>query len=221
MKTPIAAAAWFAALTLLHAPRPALSQAAGGTLSAGCVHGAPLAGTVRDTTGATVAAAAVTLDDGYSTQSDREGRFHFACVPEAAHVLQITAESFAPLSIELAKQRVHADLLAVLQPGQVQQTVDVNDSDEVQGVDSTETGAARTLKGRDLENLAEDPDDLLRELQQLAAGAGGDPSKTIISVDGFQDSTHLPPKSSIAYIKVNPDLFSAEYGEPPYEGARV
>ncbi len=58
-------------------------------------------------------------------------------------------------------------------------------------------------------------------MQQLAATAGANPANTVITVDGFQNESALPPKSSIAYIKVNPDLYSAEYSEPPFEGGRV
>ncbi|MGO4213343.1 hypothetical protein AB4043_21310, partial [Terriglobus sp. YAF25] len=77
------------------------------------------------------------------------------------------------------------------------------------------------ISGDRLHALADDPDDLTRQLQQLAAAAGGNPSNTVIAVDGFQDGSKLPPKSTIAYIKVNPDLFSAEYREPPFGGGRV
>jgi len=45
----------------------------------------------------------------------------------------------------------------------------------------------------------------------LAASSGGAPGQAIITVDGFQNSSTLPPKSSIASIRVNPDMFSAEY----------
>ena len=38
-------------------------------------------------------------------------------------------------------------------------------------------------------------------------------------IPGVEDG--LPPKSSIAYVKVNPDLYAAEYQEPPFDGARV
>ena len=69
-----------------------------------------------------------------------------------------------------------------------------------------------TLSGGQLSTLADDPDDLQRELQQLAASGGGPPSGTVISVDGFQDDSPLPPKSSIARVEVNPDLFLG--GEP-------
>ena len=83
-------------------------------------------------------------------------------------------------------------------------------------------GPTQTIAGDRLQQLADDPDDLLRELQQMAAQSGGNPANATIAVDGFQDSSSLPPKSSIAYIKVNPDLFSAEYREPPFgNGGRI
>ncbi|RXH54748.1 Oar protein [Granulicella sibirica] len=78
-----------------------------------------------------------------------------------------------------------------------------------------------TLSGDQLTTLADDPDDLQRELQQLAASAGGPPSGTVISVDGFQDDSPLPPKSSIARVEVNPDLFSSENRQPPFEGGHI
>ena len=59
--------------------------------------------------------------------------------------------------------------------------------------------------------MADDPDDFKRQLQVLAATSGGAPGQAIITVDGFQNSSTLPPKSSIASIRVNPDMFSAEY----------
>jgi hypothetical protein len=72
--------------------------------------------------------------------------------------------------------------------------------------------------GRIYQTLADDPDDLLLELQQLGAAGGGSP---LITVNGFQGASKLPPKSSIAYIEVNPDQYSAEYSDPPYSGGRV
>jgi hypothetical protein len=36
-----------------------------------------------------------------------------------------------------------------------------------------------------VQGLADDPDDFLRELQVLAAEAGGDPATAMIMVDGF------------------------------------
>ena len=65
--------------------------------------------------------------------------------------------------------------------------------------------AGTTLLGvREVQQLPDDPDDFLRELQVLA---GGDPASTVIVVDGFQNASALPPKSSIASIRINPDIF--------------
>jgi hypothetical protein len=57
--------------------------------------------------------------------------------------------------------------------------------------------------------------------QATAAGAGGPSGNALVTVDGFQNRSALPPKSSIASIDVNPDLFSAEYETVPWLGARI
>ncbi len=215
----LCAAAGLAAFMLPHAFQQAPAQVRGNE-SSPCLSGAALSGIARDATGATVAEAAISLDGGTETHTAANGRFSFACVAAGAHRLHVTAESFAALDVELPAARKPGDLALVLRPEAVQQTIDV-DAGAARGVDATETGVSRVLSGDDLKALADDPDDLLRELQQLSAGAGGNPSDAIITVDGFQGASRLPPKSSIAYIKVNPDLFSAEYQEPPYTGGRV
>ena len=175
---------------------------------------------MRDTTGATVSEAAITLEDGTSAQTGKDGRFQLRCVAAGSHGLHVVAASFAPLDMPLDEARSRAELVITLMPEAVEQTVAVNGA-TARGVDNDETGVSRTLAGDDLKALADDPDDLLRQLQQLSAGAGGNPDDALITVDGFQGTSRLPPKSSIAYIRVNPDLFSAEYQEPPYTGGRI
>ncbi len=207
-----------AAFSMVLAPAPSIAQA--GAVTAACASGGPLTGVVHDTTGAAVAHATVMLDTGTGTQTGEDGRFLLRCVPAGAHRLHVEADSFAAQEVELAAGRKVGDVLLTLKPQSVEQAMEVV-AEETHGVDATDTGATRTLQGDDLKALADDPDDLLRQLQQLAAGSGSNPSDTLITVDGFQDSVKLPPKSSIAYIKVNPDMFSAEYQEPPYEGARI
>lgn len=184
-----------------------------------CGSGASLAGTVLDATGAIIPGATLSLDKGEQVTTGSDGHFRFPCVQAGEHHLHIQAESFAArdLNVDLP---MHKSLNAVLQPAAVETTVDVGAESE-QGSSPTSAGPTQTISGDRLKSLADDPDDLLRELQQMAASAGGNPANTTISVDGFQDSSKLPPKSSIAYIKVNPDLFSAEYREPPFEGGRV
>ena len=183
-------------------------------------HGTALAGTVRDSTLALIPGAVVTLDGGLQTTSGADGRFSFACVEAGTHKLSASAEGFA--KSETSASAPHAAALALtLQPEEVQTSVDVGGDDGAPNTNATSTGPSNTISGARLQALADDPDDLQRELQQLAAAAGGNPANTTISVDGFQGSSTLPPKSSIAYIKINPDQFSSEYREPPFEGGRV
>ncbi len=213
----LAAAAAFAALTL----PLALSGPEAQPAETAC-HGArdsSLAGTVRDSTQALVPGAAVTLDGGAPVASGNDGRFRFACIPAGKHQLVVRAAGFAESA--LAVQLPHTgELQLVLAPDTVQIGVEVT-ADEATSPDTQATGASETISGKSLQALADDPDDLQRELQQLGAASGGSPANTTIAVDGFQDSSKLPPKSSIAYIKVNPDMFSAEYREPPFDGGRV
>ncbi len=141
-----------------------------------------------------------------------------AC-PTALIISPPPPQGFAKRDLSFATPNTRP-LEIVLQPETVETEVNVNGDPGV--IASAEaSGPTTTISGTQLQSLADDPDDLLRELQQLAAAAGGNPSNTTISVDGFQDSSSLPPKSSIAYIKVNPDQFSAEYREPPFDGGRV
>jgi hypothetical protein len=177
-----------------------------------------LTGTVQDSTAAVIPGATLQLDGSQNATSGSDGRFRFACVPPGPHHLAASAAGFATLQQELPAQ-LPADFHVTLVPS-ASVTIDVNaESPAVEPVLGGLNGT--TLSGTQLTTLADDPDDLQRELQQLAAAAGGPPSGTVISVDGFQDDSPLPPKSSIARIEVNPDLFSAENRQPPFDGGHI
>ena len=184
----------------------------------GSCKGVPLIGAVVDSTGAIIPGASISLDATSTITSGADGHFRFPCVADGTHHLRISAESFGKENLTI-QVPLHKALNAVLQPGAVETTVDVDT--ETADVSAYSAGPTQTISGRRLQALADDPDDLLQQLQQMAAASGGNPSNATVSVDGFQDSTHLPPKDSIAYIKVNPDLFSAEYREPPFDGGRI
>ncbi len=185
--------------------------------------GTALIGAVHDSTQALIPGATLTLDaTKASTQTATtgpDGRFRMPCLPDGPHQISVSAPGFATLLLQLPKAPT-LPLDLTLQPEAVQTDIDVS-ADTDAPPSATSTGPSQTISGAELQQLADDPDDLLRELQQLAALTGGSPANTTISVDGFQGSSNLPPKASIAYIKVNPDQFSAEYREPPFEGGRV
>jgi len=73
---------------------------------------------------------------------------------------------------------------------------------------------AVVLKGKDLDALSDDPDELSNELQALAGPSAG-PNGGQIYIDGFTGG-QLPPKSSIREIRVNQNPFSAQYDRLGY-----
>jgi hypothetical protein len=217
-------ATWtFAALVLPFAQIPANAQLLTDDQGQGgpaCPAGASaLSGSVLDSTQALIPGVVLTLDGSMHATSTADGRYRFACVPAGKHQLAAALEGFAPRDLDLTTP--HAALTVTLAPAEVQTEVEVSGNDSTPATSSNGAGPTQTISGKQLQQLADDPDDLLRELQQLAAATGGSPSNATIAVDGFQGSSALPPKASIAYIKVNPDQFAAEYREPPFDGGRI
>ena len=186
-------------------------------------HGTPITGTVRDTTLALIPGATLSLDGSANQTSGSDGTFRFLCVEAGPHHLSATAPGFAAHDLSLTTPHP-TQINLTLKPESVETQIDVDDDNTGPDTSPTASGPSQTISGQRLQSLADDPDDLLRELQQMAASAGGSPSNASISVDGFHsgdNNTTLPPKNSIAYIKVNPDLFSAEYRNPPFGGGEI
>jgi hypothetical protein len=173
-------------------------------------------GTVLDPTGAAVVGAAVAAA-GQQTITGEHGGFAFPCSGNDPYQLTVHADGFADSQLTGRGSR---NITVHLRIADVHTDVEVGENSGV-SVDADHGAGTHTLTAQDLQGMADDPDDFKRELQVLAATSGGAPGQAIITVDGFQNSSTLPPKSSIASIRVNPDMFSAEYDRPPYAGGRV
>ena len=180
-----------------------------------CPNGIRVEGTISDPTGAvlpgaTVQAASITVT------SDAAGHYVLACIGANA-AIRAQANGFADALVRVpprSARMAHLNIQLVVEAAQT--NVEVNaDSGIDRDRDTT------TLNTRAVQGLADDPDDFLRELQVLAAEAGGDPTSTTVIVDGFQNASAVPPKSSIASIRINPDLFSAKYRYPPFFGGVI
>ena len=221
MSKLMTAAAACAALSLPYASGQSAGVQTTGSpmaLATATCRGTAVTGTIRDSTLALIPGARVMLDGAPVATAGSDGRFRLPCVADGQHSLTITSDGFADRNLALKTPRSAAVDVTLVAGETV--NVDVNAEDNPPATTNA-SGASATLSGTRLQALADDPDDLLRQLQQLAALSGGNPANTTIAVDGFQGSSALPPKASIAYIKVNPDQFSAEYREPPFDGGRV
>jgi hypothetical protein len=179
-------------------------------------------GQVMDATGAVIVDATVTIagaETSKTLHTDHDGRFATACLPDGTYTATIDSPGFESVTSKLQIGPGSHALAVRLKPQTV--TSEVDATTEGTGVNSEDIAGSRTLNKDDLAQLADDPDDFSRELQVLASAAGGAPGQAIVTVNGFQNTGQIPPKSSIAFVRINPDLFSAEYARPPYKGGRV
>jgi hypothetical protein len=125
--------------------------------------------------------------------------------------VEITAPGFAPFQarhITVAASQAK-QLNAALAIWVEQQQVTVNDESWAVSISPDSNANAIVIKGKDLDALSDDPDELLSELQALAGPSAG-PNGGEIYIDGFTGG-QLPPKSSIREIRVNQNPFSAQF----------
>ena len=183
-----------------------------------------LQGSVTDPDGAEIPGATVTLTPAagkaYAVTSGADGNYVLRGVPAGTYALTVTMPGFASfvrqgLRVGETPQTVNMKLAL-----QTQQTVVTVVTDDVHvSVDADSNASQSVLKGKDLDALSDDPDELQSELTALAGPAAG-PSGGQIYIDGFTGG-QLPPKSSIREIRINQNPFSAQYDRPGFGRVEV
>jgi hypothetical protein len=185
-----------------------------------CNRGMRIEGVVTDPTGAVIPGAHVQAGTGATGVTDAIGHYAFACVSVTSNTITADADGFSQ-AIAHAHARAGGTAHVNLQLAVASVETDIKVGANTNWADDGRTAGTTVLGTEDVQRFSDDPDDFLRELQSLAAGGGGPSGHALVTVDGFQNSSALPPKSSIASIRVNPDLFSSEYQTVPWLGARI
>ena len=168
-----------------------------------------------DPSGAAVPGLAVTLVGPAGAklvvQTDDQGRYAFHNLAPGSYTVTITLKGFNDFiksGIVIARGQapvVNAQLSVAVEKEQVT----VTDTTTKVNVNPSENTSAVVIKGKDLESLSDDPDELQSELEALAGPSAG-PNGGQIYIDGFTGG-QLPAKSSIREIRVNQNPFSAQY----------
>ncbi|HUY93926.1 MAG TPA: carboxypeptidase regulatory-like domain-containing protein [Terracidiphilus sp.] len=189
--------------------QPARSQGATGEI----------VGTVADQTGALILGAkvALTADDGASATATtgRDGRYRFSAVKPGVYQLVVTAKGFADaaMGVQVDSGKTVVQDVSMQLPVEQQQVTVTDDSLGVSTAADSNSSSI-VIKGKDLDALSDDPDELQDELNALAGPAAG-PSGAQIYIDGFTGG-QLPPKSSIREIRINQNPFSAHFDKLGY-----
>jgi hypothetical protein len=177
-------------------------------------------GTVTDPTGAVIPSSTVTIagTDGQShtATSGASGAYAVEHLSPGDYTVSVSASGFAPSTPRVVI--VSAGKIAILDVALVlpveQQQVTVSDSATSVDTSPDDNANAIVIKGKDLDALSDDPDELQNELQALAGPSAG-PNGGQVYIDGFTGG-QLPPKSSIREIRINSNPFSAQYDKLGY-----
>ena len=180
-----------------------------------------LRGHITDPSGALIPGAKVTIENSAgpavaSTTADSSGAYSVTGLAPGGYIITATFEGFAPFSsptIQLASgQSKRVDIAMAIQVAE--QSVTVTDDTPQVNIDASGNANAIVLKGKDLDALSDDPDELSSELSALAGPSAG-PNGGQIYIDGFTGG-QLPPKSAIREIRINQNPFSAEFDKLGY-----
>jgi hypothetical protein len=196
----------------------AWSQAA--TPAAGAT--ATLRGHITDPTGALIPGSQVSVTTAAgvaagSATADAAGGYQVRGLAPGSYVIQASYAGFAPFvssPIALtAGQTKNVDIKMAVEAAQQQVVVSDEGAPQV-SVEAGENSNSIVLKGKDLDALSDDPDELSNELTALAGPSAG-PNGGQIYIDGFTGG-QLPPKSAIREIRINQNPFSAEFDRLGY-----
>jgi len=171
-------------------------------------------GQVYDSLGGVVTGATVIIVDASAKEktavTNKQGEFAFGGLTPGKYIVRVTAPKFSlyeNTEVEI-KAGVNEDLTVALAVETITAQVDVNTGNQV-STDPSENASQQILKGKDIDELPDDPDELQAYLQALAGPTAG-PDGAQFMIDGFSNG-RIPPKEAIREIRVNQNPFSAEY----------
>jgi hypothetical protein len=175
---------------------------------------AALRGIISDESGAVIPSAQVIVTGSggsRSAASGSDGSYLLTGLQPGEYTVQAsTADLVLPQTARISLLSGLNSLNLQLRLAATRQQITVADADQTSvSTDASSNASATTIQGKDLEALADDPEDLQADLQALAGPAAG-PNGGAIFVDGF-GSGQIPPKESIREIRINQNPFSPEY----------
>lgn len=179
-----------------------------------------LHGRVLDPSGAVVPNTTVTVTSKQGTTrtatSDAQGLYLVRQLAPGSYTVEAQSPGFSVFRRQnvqiIAGRTVILKIKLLISAAQAQ--VEVRANPVQVSVSPVNNASAVSISGSALKSLADDPDTLLTQIEELAGPAVG-PNPAEIYIDGFLGGD-LPPKAAIREIHVNQDPFSAEYDRLGY-----
>ncbi|MFL6283230.1 MAG: carboxypeptidase regulatory-like domain-containing protein, partial [Pyrinomonadaceae bacterium] len=182
-----------------------------------------LRGQLADEFGGVIVGGSVTVTDAAgkakTVASDNDGNFTLAGLAPGKYTVRAIAPGFAlyeNAEVEVGNGRNELGKIT-LGVSLEKEEVTVASEGPI-NVEGSSAGAI-VLKGKDLEALPDDPDDLAAALSALAGPSAG-PNGGQITIDGFEGG-RIPSKDSIREIRINDNPLSAERDQPGFGGIQI
>ena len=173
---------------------------------------ATLNGVVTDESGAIVPGAKITAAGAGApreTVAGNDGAYSFPNIAPGSYTVRASAPDLASEAVKIdVKAGTQALNLQMKVVGAAEQ-VTVEDLAVQVTPEPANNASATVLAGDDLQELSENPDDLIAELVAIAGPSAG-PGGASVFIDGFSTG-QLASKESIREIRINQNPFSAEY----------
>src|SRR5215213_1335974 len=182
-----------------------------------------LRGQLADEFGGVIVGAAVTATDAAGASktatSDSDGNFSLAGLAPGKYIVRAVAPGFSLYENGEVDVAAGRNELGKITLGVSLEKEEVTVASEGPiNVEGSSAGAI-VLKGKDLEALPDDPDELAAALQALAGPSAG-PNGGQITIDGFEGG-RIPSKDSIREVRVNDNPLSAERDQPGFGGIQI
>lgn len=149
-------------------------------------------------------------------KANKQGIVLFTNLDEGEYQIIIKARDFNDFKSETIKLKIGENKIieAILDVKSIETDVNIGGDDDVEN-----SGTARVINEQQIEKLPNDPKRLERILRSMA-GESATGEQMPITVDGVQ-TDKLPPKDQIQAIRINQNVFSAQYDNPNGWGIEI
>jgi hypothetical protein len=170
--------------------------------------------TVKDQFGGAISDAEVTL--GKSDEKEKQmktnlsGIAQFLKLSPGKYLITVSAAGFKEYTGDeiIVNKNETRKVEIVLEVAPVESKVEIGESD---AAGAEKTGVTTVLNEREIENLPDDQEELERTIRRIGEAVAGE--ELPVSVNGVQGGK-IPPKQAIQQIRVNQNVFSAQYDGP-------
>ena len=192
---------WLALIVILGVSTVTAQQRGGG-----------VQGKVLDPAGSVILGATVTIIAGPGMErnatTNNEGTYSFNGLMPGKYTVRAAAPGFAVYENKEVNIAANArETLDINLAIEIKEEITVDPGVNSPSLDPDNNASGIVLRGKDLDALSDDPDQLAEDLKSIAGQMG--PGGAQFFVDGFSGG-RIPPKSSIREVRINQNPFSAE-----------